>query len=141
MNPYAHRQKPFTIEPKEEIADRFERILSMYAKDRTTIQDRREMLRVKLKSLAEETRIIRREERRTHGALREELYLHRTRAVGVEARLTHLAYGFIRGRTYEQMEATTKSPLTPASWERVRAMLKKYGPAGLFEPEVMKKAA
>lgn len=35
----------------------------MYGKDRTTITDRREMLRVKLKSLGEEARIIRLEEK------------------------------------------------------------------------------
>lgn len=108
----------------------------MYAKDQTTIIDRRELLRVKLKSLAEEARIIRREESRTHGALREELSWHRRGVVRNEARATHLAYGFIRGLTRDQMEPK-REPLipltTPDLWERqrmekVNAMVKKYGP-------------
>lgn len=104
----------------------------MYAKDRTTIQDRREMLRVKIKSLAEEARIIRREERRTHGPLRTELHDHRVKAVRSEARHTHLAYGYIRGRRYEQIEALASFP---PHWERVRVMVKKFGPAGFSEPD------
>jgi hypothetical protein len=106
----------------------------MYAQDRTTIVDRREALRVKLKSLAAEALIIRHEERRTFGSLRESLYRHRMDVVRHEARHSHLAYGFIRGMKYEQMEATCdRSP----DWERVRQMLKKYGPKGMVEPSIM----
>lgn len=110
----------------------------MYAKDNVTIVDRREMLRVKLKSLTAEAKIIRREEQRTHTELRHELWWHRVSVVRGEARCTHLAYGFIRGRTLEQME---KKSVCPPNWEKVRAMLKKYGPAGMLEPEAMRKAA
>lgn len=110
----------------------------MYAKDRTTVIDRREQLRVKVKSLAAEARIIRKEELRTTGVLQHELWHHRISVVRSEARCTHLAYGFIRGRTLEQMEAKSD---TPPDWERVRKMLKKYGPTGMLEPEVMRKAA
>lgn len=110
----------------------------MYAKDHVTIIDRREMLRVKLKSLAAEAKIIRAEEQRTHTVLRSELHDHRVKVVRSEARCTHLAYGFIRGRTLEQMEPSSE---TEPDWDRVRKMLKKYGPAGMLEPEVMKKAA
>lgn len=110
----------------------------MYAKDRTTIIDRREMLRVKLKNLADEARLIRREESKTHGALREELRGHRRGIVRSEARCTLLAYGFIKGLTLEQMEPKRDSE---PNWDKVRAMLKKYGPVGMLEPEVMKKAA
>ena len=116
----------------------------MYEKDRTTIIDRREMLRVKLKSLAEEARIIRREEQRTHGFLRDELHTHRVRVVRHQARITGLAYGFIKGRTLEQMEPTRKEMpiyIDNLMWTDVRKMLKKYGPIGMLEPEVMKKAA
>ena len=49
----------------------------MYAKDKETIIDRREMLRIKVKSLTAEARIIRVEERKTFGALRNELHIHR----------------------------------------------------------------
>lgn len=108
----------------------------MYAKDRTTIVDRREMLRVKLASLVAEAHIIRREEKRTpHGALRCELSQHRRSVVRDAARLTHLAYGFIRGRTWAQIE---RNPTTLPSWGEVRKMLKRYGPAGMAEPECMR---
>jgi hypothetical protein len=116
----------------------------MYAKDRSTIVDRREMLRVKLKSLAEEAKIIRREEHRTHGALRDELHTHRVLQVRSAARATHLAYGFIKGRTLAQMEPTRRPVpdyIESLLWADVRKMLKKYGPFGMLEPEVMKKAA
>ena len=114
----------------------------MYAKDRTTVIDRREMLRVKLKSLAVEARIIRREEQRSWGPLLNELHLHRVHEVRWAARDTHLAYGFIRGRTLQQMEANCNDEDWVAPrWESIRKMLKKYGPVGMLEPEVMRKAA
>ena len=108
----------------------------MYANDKTTIQDRREMLRIKLKSLAVEARIIRREELRAWGPLREELHRHRIDVVRAAARESHIAYGFIRGRTLEQMEAKSAKPV---SWEAVRKMVKKYGPRDFVEPECMRK--
>ena len=110
----------------------------MYAKDRITIIDRREMLRVKLKNLADEARLIRREERRTHGTLRDELYLHRINIVRSAARETLLAYGFIKGLTLAQMEPTRR---TEPNWDNVKKMLKKYGPSDLLMPELAKKAA
>jgi hypothetical protein len=110
----------------------------MYAKDKAVILDRREMLRVKLKSLAAEAKIIRREEKRTFGVIRDELWKHRITVVRSEARCTHLAYGFIKGHTLEQMEQKSD---TPPDWGKVRAMLKKYGPIGMLEPEVMRQAA
>jgi hypothetical protein len=96
----------------------------MYSKD-GKLMDRREMLRVKVKSLAVEARIIRKEELRTTGELREELYLHRIKDVRFAARHAHLAYGIIRGRTIEQMERTSKTPPSKGEIER---LLKKYGP-------------
>lgn len=107
----------------------------MYAENRTTITDRREMLRVKLKSLAAESKIIRREEKRSWGNLRTELYLHRIQVVRSAARHTSLAYGFIRGIPYEQME---KSCTAAPDWASVRTMLKKYGPAKFVEPDCMR---
>lgn len=108
----------------------------MYAKDKVTIQDRREMLRVKLKSLAEEARIIRKEERRSWGALRHELWVHRVGPVRFEARAAHLAYGLLRGRTLQQMEQRDTID-SPELKTRVDQLLKKYGPAKL----VLAKAA
>lgn len=89
------------------------------------IVDRREMLRVKLKSLAAEAKIIRREEKRSHGALREELYRHRIDVVRAVSRNTHIAYGLIKGRTLDQMEPTRKSE---PDWDAVAKMISKYGP-------------
>ena len=106
----------------------------MYADKIETILDRREMLRVKVKSLAEESRIIRREELRTYGQLRFELWEHRVKDVRGESRCSGLAYGFIRGKTLEQMEP--KSEKEP-DWKRVQALLKKYGPKDFVLPPCM----
>lgn len=95
----------------------------MYDQNKNIV-DRREMLRVKLKSLAEEARIIRREEQRTFGALREELHRHRVDKVRKVARDTHVAYGLIRGKAIDQIEPGRKSD---PDWEAVEKMVKKYG--------------
>ncbi len=115
----------------------------------STVLDRREQLRVKLKSLAEEARIIRKEERRIFGQLREELYRHRIGIVRFEARCSHLAYGFIRGLTLEQMEPRRNvdipeyvaEAIDKALFKRVQELIKKYGPKDSLAPEVLKKAA
>ena len=88
--------------------------------------DRREFLKVKVKSLAAEARIIRKMEKKTRGGIREGLHLHRVLDVRKEARASHLAYGFIRGRTLAQMEQKSK---TPPNWAAVERMCKRYGPA------------
>ncbi len=74
-------------------------------------------------------RIIRREERRLLGGslLRDELSWHRRLDVRVEARLTYLAYGIVRGTALERIEKPIK-PRSPELWKRVRAMVEKYGP-------------
>ena len=109
----------------------------MYAKDKETVIDRREMLRVKLKSLMEEAKIIRKEERRTWGVIREQLWYHRTQDIRIEARATHLAYGFIKGYDRDKIEPSRRipepGPNGPAIQEKrllekVDAMVKKYGP-------------
>ena len=84
-------------------------------------------LKIKLKSLAAEARIIRAQERKTkgkHNDTRESLYLHRTKDVRGEARATHVAYGFLRGREYACIEPKS---YTQPDWKRVEAMVKKYG--------------
>src|SRR3954462_7722890 len=104
------RAPPRVRAPRPAQSTRFEG-RTMYAdRTRTTIHDHREMLRVKVKSLAAEARIIRREEMRTSGPLREALYLHRTHAVRAAAREAGIAYGYIRGRTLLQMEPNAKQP-------------------------------
>lgn len=88
--------------------------------------DRREMLRVKAKSLADEAKLIRFEERRSRG-LRNELRLHRVGVVRYESRATYLAYGVVKGKQVEQIERP-KEPRSEALWKKVRAMVEKYGP-------------
>lgn len=95
-------------------------------------------LKVKLKSLAAEQQIIRLEKRkalaRKQYELANELNDHRILVVRTEARATHMAYGLLRGRTREQIEPHSKTPIDE---KRVEAMLKKYGPPR----PVLKKAA
>lgn len=90
-------------------------------------------LKVKIKSLAEEARIIRKEERKTVGRLRAALLEHRVIDVRREARATQLAYGFLRGRSYRQLENKCRSEHPPfdragPNWSRVEKMILKYGP-------------
>lgn len=98
----------------------------MYSKDKTEIIDRREMLRVKAASLAAESRIIRKQEQRTSGALRAELAQHRRLDVRIASRSTVLALGFIRGKNLDSMEPLRYSE---PDWEGIQKMLTKYGPA------------
>lgn len=115
----------------------------MYVKDTLDrIADRREMLRVKIKSLAAEAGIIRREEHRQRfdrrgrargfGPIAAELQWHRTGVVREEARLAHIAYALVRGRDADTIEPNGPG-LTAEQWKRVRAMLVKYGPAAYAE--------
>lgn len=65
-------------------------------------------LKIKIKSLAEEARIIRHEEKKWAGPseTRMGLHHHRTHHVRMETRAALLAYAFIRGRRYSQVEST-----------------------------------
>lgn len=119
-----------------------------------TIIDRREMLRVKFNSLMAEAAIIRKEEnrlkyRRPKGGelssekrmdarpgirrpvpcpmLLRELQMHRTKDVRYHARLTHLALGFIKGRTLPEMERYPVNLLLHSQWDAIMKMVAKYG--------------
>lgn len=98
----------------------------MYHRETKALVDRREMLRIKVKSLAEEARIIRREEQRTWGLLREELHHHRVVQVRRAARSAHLAYGLIKGRTWLQMETVSRS-FGMVDWPAIYKMVTRYG--------------
>lgn len=109
----------------------------MYSKAGEVL-DRREMLRVKAKSLAEEARIIRQEEKRTRGQLRSELHWHRITDVRSEARCTYIAYGLVCGTPLERIESKHRK-LQPGEeygekaraeerWKKIRSMIQKYGP-------------
>lgn len=99
----------------------------MYARDRVTLVDRRELLRVKVMSLAEEARIIRRLEGRTWGSIREEMSAHRRGVVREESRAAHVAYGLIRGLPIDRIEVKVK---TEPDWVKVEKLCKRYGPVG-----------
>jgi len=87
--------------------------------------DERVYLKVKIKSLAEEAKIIRKETKRAKRAsIRDGLALHRRGIIRFEARHTYLAYGFLRSREYRKIEP--KAHVSP-NWEKVRKMIEKYG--------------
>jgi len=107
-------------------------------------------LKVKIKSLAEEARIIRKEEykakkqrRYFSGKQGEEenhqaaiklfwgLRDHRECPVGTESRSALIAYGFLRGRKFSQLETypTKKGKCVKVSdWHRIFTLVQKYGP-------------
>lgn len=105
-------------------------------------------LKIKLKSLAYEARTIRREERKMlkqcrwartaeqiatrHMVVvdldREKMHNHRTAIVRVEARATHIAYAFLRGRTFAQVEGYKEhTAVPPHVISKARSMLDRYG--------------
>jgi hypothetical protein len=49
---------------------------------------------------------------------------HRIEDVRSEARAAQVAYGYLRGKTYEQVEGGT---LTSPNWSRVYTLVEKYG--------------
>ncbi len=87
------------------------------------MKDRRLFLKVKIKSLVAESRIIRQEERKNPHA-RIELAEHRRGIVRQVSRTNNLAYGFIRGRSYRQME---RSCYTAPNWKEVWKTIERFG--------------
>ena len=86
-------------------------------------------LRVNIKSLSAEAKIIRQEARRAGPGYREQLVLHRRGRLREEARYTHLALAYLRGRKYAQVEGGCKLPLDAAK------LIEKLKRAGA-QPEV-----
>ena len=105
-------------------------------------------LKVKAKSLAAESVIIRKEENKqlTSGRWNKErqrgkqsdihyatflrLHNHRTGIVRHTARLTHLARAFIRGKSYSATEQGAKNPIKPYQINQIKNMVNKYGGEG-----------
>jgi hypothetical protein len=87
-------------------------------------------LRVKILSLAAEAQIIRREEKRwiikgkKNHPIRMGLKAHRKNEVRTEQRSALLAYAFLRGQKYKQLEANC---YTTPNWLRVADLATKYG--------------
>lgn len=90
-------------------------------------------LRVKIKSLAVEARIIRLEEQRAKKrhdtALLVSLEQHRKYVVRSEARHSQLAYAFLRGKPYDMVETKWLSPRMggrAVSWGSVESIAKRF---------------
>lgn len=79
--------------------------------------------RVKIKSLMDEARTIRHEERRCKGPKmerqRNSLYLHRVKDVRSEQRATFLAYAYARGIAYSVLEQSTSKPVDFKAVKRI----------------------
>lgn len=97
-------------------------------------------LRIKGLTLAAEARIIKKLEksRAQNKNLRNSLHLHRVKEVRSEARSTHLARGFLKGNTMQQMErplrplnqghvATKNMTRIAPDWKRIEQLVNKYG--------------
>ena len=86
----------------------------------------RAYLRVKLLSLAAESKIIRKEMRKYAGPTEvyQGLHLHRVHDVREESRATHIAMGFLKGLQYKQIE--NKCYQEP-NWKRIKTLISKYG--------------
>lgn len=91
-------------------------------------------LKIKLKHLGQESRIIKHQEQkmrgRNWGAKSSYFREHRIHTVRFECRATHIAYGFLRGRDYRQIENCPRwmgHELEKKLWARVTMMVTKYG--------------
>jgi hypothetical protein len=96
-----------------------------------TINDERHLLKVKIKHLAAEARIIREEEAKASGMKKWHLQNHRKTTVRTAARQTHLAYAIIRGKTLERTASKYGTKLSPIyqffDETAVAKMVTKYG--------------
>ena len=84
-------------------------------------------LKVKIKSLAEEAKLIRKEELKRKGNnwsyQADNLREHRIYVVRPEARSAHFAYSFIKGVPFHEIEPKRK---TEPDWKRIQELIKKY---------------
>lgn len=108
-------------------------------------------LKIKGLTLAQEARIIKKIEqnRRTNPNLRAQLHKHRTVDVRNEARSTHIALGFLRGTTMQQMERPLKLDRvkgdknftrTAPNWKRIEQLVNKYGGQYFDNPQALAQA-
>mgnify|MGYP006969390648 CR=1 FL=1 len=81
-------------------------------------------LRVKLKSLATESKIIRQEiEKSNNPHIKNSLYRHKIDIVRQEARHTHLVYACIKNVPYHKIEPKTHNK---PNWDKVEKMVKRF---------------
>lgn len=81
-------------------------------------------LRVNVKSLAAEAKIIRQEQQRAGVAYRHMLSEHRRGTLRSEARYAQLALALLRGRRYRTVESRTTDPVIP--YRLVKKLAKFY---------------
>jgi len=87
-------------------------------------------LRIKIVSLMAEAKLIRREEKRwirnglKNHPIKMGLAAHRRFDVRNEQRAALLAYAFLRGRRYKQLEPKC---YLPPNWSKVESLVAKYG--------------
>lgn len=82
-------------------------------------------LKVKIKSLAAEAKIIRAEEGKAKSdALRTSLLTHRTKHLRDIARTNLLAYGCVRGIPYKKIEGKTA---TEPDWDDIKSIVDRFG--------------
>ena len=86
-------------------------------------------LKIKLKSLAEEQRIIRFEEKKCWAPdERDRLHNHRIHDVRPEIRSAHIAYGLLRGKKLDEIETRPKKkPYREPDWQRIDSLTRKFG--------------
>lgn len=85
-------------------------------------------LKVKIKSLAAEAKIIRLEENKIMNKASDtytELYLHRVVSVRMEARAAQLAYAYLKGYKYKDLEDPNTTKKKPDA-NRVWKLIKRY---------------
>lgn len=86
-------------------------------------------LKIKIKSLSEEARIIRKDENKAKKLKRpwviDSLHEHRIHVVRPEVRAANIAYGLLRGKTLEQIEPNRKN-IPDGLLNRVNKILDKY---------------
>ena len=81
-------------------------------------------LKIKVKSLAEEARIIRHEEHQTAGMERWNLQHHRKGHLRWYTRCNQLAYGCLKGIPYSQLEQKCSEP---PSWGEIKKLIVRFG--------------
>lgn len=90
-------------------------------------------LKIKIASLSEEARIIRAEEKKHIGERHNAIHNHRVVDVRRAQRATLVAYGYLRGKAYRQIEPKTRWDVAPydrpgPDWNKVENMCVTYGP-------------
>jgi len=88
------------------------------------MEERTIHLKIKIKSLADEAKSIRKEARKTSGMTKWNLNHHRTEVVRPHARHNLLAYGLIRKVPYAAIEQYT---VKPPEWSKIEKLARRFG--------------